>query len=60
MLDFGFVNYLVRDNEYLTTEEEKAWCRSALFGALNWGYRIGREQEIYIKAQKSKNVAQRT
>lgn len=60
MLDFEFVNYLVRDNEYLTTEEEKAWCRSALFGALNWGYRIGREQEIYIKAQKSKNVTQRT
>lgn len=22
MLDFGFINYLVRDNEYLTTEEE--------------------------------------
>lgn len=60
MLDFEFVNYLVRDNEYLTTEEEKVLYRSVLFSALNWGYRIGREQEIYIKAQKSKNVAQRT
>ena len=60
MKDFEFVNYLVRDNEYLTTEEEKALYRSVLFGALNWGYRIVREQEIYIKAQKSKNVTQRT
>lgn len=56
MLDFGFVNYLVRDNEYLTTEEEKSLYRSVLLGALNWGYRIDREQEIYIKAQKRKNL----
>ena len=60
MKDFEFVGRLVKGNQYLTTEEEKAWCRSALFGALNWGYRIDREQEIYIKAQKSKNVAQWT
>ena len=37
MLDFGFINYLVRDNEYLTTEEEKSLYRSVLLGALNWG-----------------------
>ena len=56
MLDFEFVYYLVRENEYLTTEEEKDLYRSVLFGALNWGYRIDREQEIYRKSQKSKNV----
>ena len=41
MKDFEFVGRLVKGNQYLTTEEEKTWCRSALFGALNWGYRIG-------------------
>lgn len=60
MKDFEFVGRLVMGNQYLTTEEEKGWYRSVLFGALNWGYQIDREQEIYRKAQKSKNVAQRT
>ena len=58
MLDFEFVNYLVRDNEYLTTEEEKASYRSVLFGALNWSRKIDREQDECVKAQKSKNVDQ--
>lgn len=58
MKDFEFVNYLVRDNEYLTTEEEKALYRSVLFGALNWSRKIDRVQDDRIKAQNSKNVAQ--
>lgn len=47
MKDFEFINYLVRDNQYLTTEEEKIWYRSALFGALNWGLKIDNEQQAH-------------
>lgn len=59
MEDVEFVNRLVEDNHYLITEEEKSWYRSALYGALNWGYKIDKEQEAYRKAQKRKNVIHR-
>lgn len=59
MEDVEFVRQLVKDNQYLTTEEEKSWYRSALYGALNWGYKIDKEQEAYRKAQKRKNVIHR-
>lgn len=59
MGDIEFVSRLVKDNHYLATEEEKSWYRSALYGALNWGYKIGHEQDVYRKAQKRKNVIHR-
>lgn len=37
MKDFDFVSKLVKDNEYLTTKEEKVWYKSALCAALKWG-----------------------
>ena len=56
MKDFEFVGRLVKGNQYLSTEEEKAWCCSALFGALEWGYRVDREQDAYNMAQKRKSI----
>lgn len=57
--DFEFVSRLVKDNQYLTTEEEKAWCRSALFVALCWGRRIDCEQKAYRMKQKQKSIIHR-
>ncbi len=59
MGDVEFVSRLVKDNHYLTRDEEKSWYISALYGALNWGYKIDREQNVYSKAQKRKNVIHR-
>lgn len=60
MGDVEFVSRLVKDNQYLTTDEEKSWYKSALYGALNWGYKIDKEQDAYRKAQKRKSVIHRT
>ena len=57
--DFEFVSRLVKDNQYLTTEEEKAWCRSALFVSLCWGRRIDCEQKAYRMKQKQKSIINR-
>lgn len=59
MKDFEFVGRLVKGNQYLTTEEEKAWYRSALSGALEWGYRVDREQQEYRMKQKQKSIINR-
>jgi hypothetical protein len=55
MKDFEFINYLVRANQYLTTDDEKAWYRTALCAALNWGRKIDREQAVYGMAHKCKS-----
>lgn len=59
MEELEFVSRLIKDNQYLTTEEEKGWYRSALHAALNWGHKIDREQEAYRMAQKRKSVIHR-
>ncbi len=56
MGDVEFVSRLIKDNHYLTTKEEKSWYRSALYGALNWGYKIDHEQDAYRKALKRKRI----
>lgn len=59
MKELEFVSRMVEDNHYLVTNEEKAWYRSALYAALNWGHYIDREQEAYKIAQKRKSVIHR-
>ena len=55
MRDLEFVYNLVNANEYLTSEEEKERYMSALWGALNWGYKIDHENEV-CETQKNKNI----
>ena len=59
MKDFEFVGRLVKGNQYLTTEEEKARYHSALCAAINWGHKIDREQVIYNIAKKRKSITYR-
>lgn len=59
MNDLEFIESLVAQNEYLTTEEEKLWYRSALYAAIKWGRKIEREQDAYNKAQKRKSIIYR-
>ncbi|WP_177207101.1 hypothetical protein [Prevotella sp. KH2C16] len=59
MKEIEFISRLVEDNQYLTTEEEKGWYRSALYAALNWGHKIDREQEAYRMEQKRKSIIHR-
>lgn len=56
MNDLEFVDSLVIQNKYLTTEREKAWYRAALYSALLWGHKIDCEQVAYKRTQKKKNI----
>lgn len=60
MNDLEFIESLVNQNRYLTTEEEKSWYRSALCATLNWGHKIDREQAAYNRAQKLKSIIYRS
>lgn len=59
MNDLDFIESLVNQNECLVTEEERAWYRSALCAALNWGHKIDREQAAYNRAKKLKSIIYR-
>lgn len=56
MNDLEFIESMVAQNEYLTTEEEKSWYRSAIYAAIEWGRKIDREQDAYNRAQKRKSI----
>lgn len=56
MNDLEYIDGLIKQNEFLTTEEERAHCYSALCAAINWGHKIDREQDAYNMAQKRKSI----
>ena len=60
MGNLEFIDGLIKQNEILTTEEEKARCRSVLCAAINWGHKIDREQAAYNRAQKLKSIIYRS
>ena len=56
MDNLEFIDGLIKQNEFLTTEEERVHCHSVLYAAIEWGRKIDREQAAYNMAQKLKII----